>query len=110
MPSPTLLQKAAKILDEGKKVVILVAKFAEACRGSQPYARRIGLTLFRNQVHETLKGCIHIQIKNIQANRIIIIITNTKDHNEKKSIENKEKRANQYELVTSLEIKKIFIV
>jgi thiamine pyrophosphate-dependent acetolactate synthase large subunit-like protein len=85
------------------------AKFAEACRGSQPYARRIGLTLFRNQVHETLKGCIHIQIKNIQANRIIII-TNTKDHNEKKSIENKEKRANQYELVTSLEIKKIFIV
>jgi thiamine pyrophosphate-dependent acetolactate synthase large subunit-like protein len=28
MPSPTLLQKAAKILDEGKKVVILVGRGA----------------------------------------------------------------------------------
>ncbi|HEY9387219.1 MAG TPA: thiamine pyrophosphate-dependent enzyme, partial [Nitrososphaeraceae archaeon] len=33
-----------------------ITNMAESFAKGQPYARRIGLTLFRNQVHETLKG------------------------------------------------------
>ncbi|WP_148681426.1 thiamine pyrophosphate-dependent enzyme [Candidatus Nitrososphaera gargensis] len=33
-----------------------VRNLAESFARGQPYARRIGLTLFRNQVHETLRG------------------------------------------------------
>jgi pyruvate dehydrogenase (quinone) len=33
-----------------------ITKMAESFAKGQPYARRIGLTLFRNQVHETMKG------------------------------------------------------
>ncbi|HEU4443879.1 MAG TPA: thiamine pyrophosphate-dependent enzyme [Nitrososphaeraceae archaeon] len=33
-----------------------ISKMAESFAKGQPYARRIGLTLFRNQVHETMKG------------------------------------------------------
>jgi hypothetical protein len=33
-----------------------ITNLAESFAKGQPYARRIGLTLFRNQVHETLKG------------------------------------------------------
>jgi pyruvate dehydrogenase (quinone) len=33
-----------------------ITNMAESFAKGQPYARRIGLTLFRNQVHETMKG------------------------------------------------------
>ena len=33
-----------------------ITNTAESFAKGQPYARRIGLTLFRNQVHETMKG------------------------------------------------------
>jgi pyruvate dehydrogenase (quinone) len=33
-----------------------ISNMAESFAKGQPYARRIGLTLFRNQVHETMKG------------------------------------------------------
>jgi pyruvate dehydrogenase (quinone)/pyruvate oxidase len=33
-----------------------ITKMAESFAKGQPYARRIGLTLFRNQVHESMKG------------------------------------------------------
>ena len=33
-----------------------IKNMAESFAKGQPYARRIGLTLFRNQVHETMKG------------------------------------------------------
>jgi pyruvate dehydrogenase (quinone) len=33
-----------------------ITKMAESFARGQPYARRIGLTLFRNQVHESMKG------------------------------------------------------
>jgi pyruvate dehydrogenase (quinone) len=39
-----------------------VRKLAESFTKGQPYAKRIGLTLFRNQVHERLKDFHHHQI------------------------------------------------
>jgi pyruvate dehydrogenase (quinone) len=36
-----------------------VKKLAESFAKGQPYARRIGLTLYRNQVHERLRGLHH---------------------------------------------------
>jgi pyruvate dehydrogenase (quinone)/pyruvate oxidase len=36
-----------------------VRKLAESFAKGQPYARRIGLTLYRNQVHERLRGLHH---------------------------------------------------
>jgi pyruvate dehydrogenase (quinone) len=39
-----------------------IRKLAESFTKGQPYAKRIGLTLFRNQVHERLKDFHHHQI------------------------------------------------
>jgi pyruvate dehydrogenase (quinone)/pyruvate oxidase len=36
-----------------------VRKLAESYAKGQPYARRIGLTLYRNQVHERLRDFHH---------------------------------------------------
>ena len=33
----------------------LVSKMAESFAKGEPYAKRIGLTIFRNQIHETLR-------------------------------------------------------
>jgi pyruvate dehydrogenase (quinone)/pyruvate oxidase len=39
-----------------KVEMVFIRKLAESLAKGQPYARRIGLTLFRNQVHEKLRG------------------------------------------------------
>jgi len=45
-----------------KVEVEFVRKMAESFAKGQPYAKRIGLTLFRNQVHERLRDFHHHQI------------------------------------------------
>ena len=40
----------------------VLEKLAESFAKGQPYARRIGLTLYRNQVHERLRDFYHHQI------------------------------------------------
>ena len=42
-----------------KVEIEFVRKLAESFAKGQPYARRIGLTLYRNQVHERLRGLHH---------------------------------------------------
>jgi pyruvate dehydrogenase (quinone)/pyruvate oxidase len=42
-----------------KVEIEFVRKLAESFAKGQPYARRIGLTLYRNQVHERLRGFHH---------------------------------------------------
>jgi pyruvate dehydrogenase (quinone)/pyruvate oxidase len=42
-----------------KVEVEFIRKLAESFAKGQPYARRIGLTLYRNQVHEKLRGLHH---------------------------------------------------
>ncbi|MGH9978418.1 MAG: hypothetical protein ACRD8Z_21690, partial [Nitrososphaeraceae archaeon] len=39
-----------------------IKKLAESLAKGQPYAKRIGLTLFRNQVHERFKDFHYHQI------------------------------------------------
>jgi pyruvate dehydrogenase (quinone)/pyruvate oxidase len=41
-----------------------ITKMAESFAKGQPYARRIGLTLFRDQVHESMKGLHYSNKKN----------------------------------------------
>jgi pyruvate dehydrogenase (quinone) len=43
-----------------------ITKMAESFARGQPYARRIGLTLFRNQVHESMKG-LHSHSENKES-------------------------------------------
>jgi pyruvate dehydrogenase (quinone) len=45
-----------------------IAKMAESFARGQPYARRIGLTLFRNQVHESMKG-LHSHTKDKDSDK-----------------------------------------
>ena len=45
-----------------------ITKMAESFARGQPYARRIGLTLFRNQVHESMKG-LHSHSKNKESDK-----------------------------------------
>jgi pyruvate dehydrogenase (quinone)/pyruvate oxidase len=45
-----------------------VTKMAESFARGQPYARRIGLTLFRNQVHESMKG-LHSHSKEKESDK-----------------------------------------
>jgi pyruvate dehydrogenase (quinone) len=45
-----------------------ITKMAESFARGQPYARRIGLTLFRNQVHESTKG-LHSHSKNKESDK-----------------------------------------
>jgi pyruvate dehydrogenase (quinone)/pyruvate oxidase len=45
-----------------KVEVEFIRKLAESFAKGQPYARRIGLTLYRNQVHEKLRGLHHHEL------------------------------------------------
>lgn len=45
-----------------KVEMVFIKKLAESFTKGQPYAKRIGLTLFRNQVHERLKDFHHHQM------------------------------------------------
>ena len=45
-----------------KVEIEFVRKLAESFTKGQPYAKRIGLTLFRNQVHERMKDFHYHQI------------------------------------------------
>jgi pyruvate dehydrogenase (quinone) len=46
-----------------------ITKMAESFARGQPYARRIGLTLFRNQVHESTKG-LHSHSKDKDSDKM----------------------------------------
>ena len=41
-----------------------IKKLAESFAKGQPYARRIGLTLYRNQIHEKFRGLHHHEVSN----------------------------------------------
>jgi pyruvate dehydrogenase (quinone) len=45
-----------------------ITKMAESFAKGEPYARRIGLTLFRNQVHESMKG-LHSHSKSKESDK-----------------------------------------
>jgi pyruvate dehydrogenase (quinone) len=45
-----------------------ITKMAESFAKGEPYARRIGLTLFRNQVHESMKG-LHSHSKTQESDK-----------------------------------------
>jgi pyruvate dehydrogenase (quinone) len=59
---PTLIEAYVDPFDPPmppKVEMEFVRKMAESFAKGQPYARRIGLTLYRNQVHERLRGYHH---------------------------------------------------
>jgi len=62
---PTLIQAYVDPFDPPmppKVEMEFVRKMAESFAKGQPYARRIGLTLYRNQVHERLRAFHHHQV------------------------------------------------